>query len=181
MRYGPFTAALLLGVSLVAGASPAHAQVNVGDRAPDFVLPAATRDTILQSGVRLSDIMGKGNIILAFYPADWSGGCTTEMCTIRDNFAELGSLNARVLGISGDYVFSHRAWARKLELPFMLLSDHDHSVAKTYQSYIPERGLNKRTVFLLDRNGNIAYRDLEYTVKTPDSFMKLRNALTAIQ
>jgi peroxiredoxin len=163
------------------GAVPTSAQPRVGDPAPDFTLPAATRDTILMSGVRLSDSFGKAAVVLAFYPADWSGGCTREMCTMRDSFEELSTLHALVYGISGDYVYSHREWAKHLGIPFMLLSDHDHTVARAYGSYNPDRGSNRRTVYVINKEGKIGYADLDYRVDTLDSFKKLTEALKGLR
>ena len=96
---------------------------------------------------------------------------------MRDGFSELASLEATIFGISGDYVYSHREWAKQLDLPFTLLSDHDHAVAKQYASYNPERGYNRRTVIVVDRDGTIAYVDMEYKVSSPESFDRLRSAL----
>jgi peroxiredoxin len=129
--------------------------LGVGDRAPDSKLPYATKDTIVFNGIQLSSLIGKKNIILAFYPADWSSGCTTEMCTLRDNFKELENLDAEVLRISGDYVFSHHEWAKHLNSQFKLLSDHKHEVAKIYGSYDERTGFNKRTIFVIDKSGKI--------------------------
>ena len=144
----------------------AEENLKVGDVAPTFILTVATKDTIIAKGFSLPSSVGQANIILVFYPADWSGGCTKEMCTMRDSFAELATLGADVYGISGDYAYSHREWARHLNLQFSLLSDHDHTVAKLYQSYNPESGFNKRTVFVVDKKGNIAYLDREYKTGT---------------
>jgi peroxiredoxin len=166
---------LLLAGLLAAG--DVQAQLTLGDRAPEFTLPAATGDTILHAGIRLSDARAKGKVVLAFYPADWSGGCTKEMCTMRDNFADLASLNATVFGISGDYVFSHHEWAKHLGLPFALLSDHDHAVAKQYASFNADRGYNRRTVFVVGQDGLISYIDMDYKVSSPESFERLRAAL----
>lgn len=151
--------------------------LKVGDKAPDFKLPYATKDTIVFSGISLSELIGKRNIILAFYPADWSGGCTVEMCTFRDNFAELSKLDAEVLGISGDYVFSHHEWAKHLNLQFKLLSDHKHEVAKIYESYDENSGYNKRTIFVIDKKGKIAYINWRYNVRDPKHFEELRKVL----
>jgi len=155
--------------------------IKVGDKAPDFKLPYATKDTIVFSGVSLSDLIGKRNIVLAFYPADWSGGCTTEMCTFRDNFSELSKLDAEVLGISGDYVFSHHEWAKHLNLQFKLLSDHKHEVAKLYNSYDENSGYNKRTIFIIDKTGRVAYINWRYDVRNPKHFEELQKALADLK
>ncbi|MEK7248922.1 MAG: peroxiredoxin [Bacteroidota bacterium] len=163
----------LISISVFAQEPP-----KLGDKAPLFTLSYATKDTIVNSGFSLASCIGKNYILLAFYPADWSGGCTKEMCTMRDSFTELSNLGCDVYGISGDYVYSHREWAKHLELQFKLLSDHNHDVAKMYQSYNTETGYNKRTVFVIDKQGKIAYVDLEYKAGTPDSFNKLKAALS---
>ncbi len=152
----------------------------IGDSAPDFSLPYATQDSVAGDDLRLSSFAGKRNVILAFYPADWSGGCTKEVCTLRDNFSALANLDAEILGISGDYEYSHHEWAKHHQLPFKLVSDHDHSVAKTYSSY-NESGYNKRTVYVVDKSGKIAYIDLQYSVRTSNSFNKLQDALKALK
>lgn len=155
--------------------------LKVGDPAPDFSLPYATRDSVVREHLTLSGFIGKRNVILAFYPADWSGGCTKEMCTMRDNFSALSELNAEVLGISGDYEYSHHEWAKYHNLPIKLISDHKHSVAKIYSSYNDEWGYNKRTVYVIDKSGKIAYIDLEYKARDMNSFDKLKEALKKLQ
>ncbi|MBI4535902.1 MAG: redoxin domain-containing protein [Ignavibacteriae bacterium] len=154
---------------------------KLGNRAPDFTLPYATMDTIDRAGLTLSKAIGARNIILAFYPADWSGGCTKEMCTMRDNIGSLAELGAEVYGISGDYVYSHHEWAKHHSLQFPLLSDHNHEVATAYASFNPTSGYNRRTVYVVDRSGYIAYVDLEYSVRTPESFEKLKAALATLK
>jgi peroxiredoxin len=156
-------------------------KLNVGDAAPDFTLPCATKDSVSAEPVTLSHVVGRTNIILAFYPADWSGGCTKEMCMMRDNFSELSGLGATVYGISGDYVHSHREWAKYHNLQFALLSDHNHSVARAYQSYNEKTGMDVRTVYVIDRRGKIAYIDLAYRPGTPESFEHLKTALKSIK
>lgn len=151
--------------------------LKVGDKAPDFSLQYATLDSIARVPLTLSNIIGTRNIVLAFYPADWSGGCTKEVCTLRDNFDALSALNAEILGISGDYVYSHHEWAKHHNLPFKLLSDHRKRVAADYSSYNDSTGYNKRTVYVIDRSGRIAYIDLSYSVRDMDSFDKLKSFL----
>ncbi|MET0624968.1 MAG: peroxiredoxin [Pyrinomonadaceae bacterium] len=160
-------------------ASAPVAAPKVGDAAPDFKLPYATKEKIFMrpdEQMALASLRGK-NVILAFYPADWSGGCTAEVCTFRDTFMEFGKLNAVVLGISGDYAFSHHEWAKHHNLPFPLLSDHDHSVAKTYDSYMEQYGMNKRTVYLIDKEGVVRYVNLAFKAGDKKDYDALRAEL----
>jgi peroxiredoxin len=154
---------------------------DVGEKAIDFALPYATKDTLVFEGMKLSDLFGKGPIILAFYPAAWSGGCTKEMCAFRDNFSALQELNAQIIAISGDYVYSHHEWAKHHNLPFSLVSDYGGKVAKQYDSWNDDYGMCKRTVFLIDNQGKIAYRDLEYSVKDQKDFEDLKKALADLK
>ena len=176
---------IVIGLLMLAAAGIVVADTGtapkVGDAAPDFLLPYATRDSVAADSLRLSALVGKRNIVLAFYPADWSGGCTREVCTLRDNFTSLGAVNADVIGISGDYVFSHYEWAKFHKLPFRLASDHDHAVAKRYESFNAAYGFNRRTVFVVDKKGKIAYADLAYSSRDSVSFNKLQTALKGIQ
>jgi len=174
-----------IGLCLLAAATLAFADdapaLHVGDSAPDFSLPYATRDSVASDALTLSSLVGKRNIVLAFYPADWSGGCTKEVCTLRDNFTNLAKLNADVVAISGDYVFSHHEWAVHHNLPFKLASDHNHHVAKEYGSYMEPYGFNRRTVFVVDHQGKIAYMDMAYSVRDSVSFGKLQAALQKLK
>jgi peroxiredoxin len=153
----------------------------VGAKAPDFTLPYATKDSIAAEPLTLSHELGQGPIVLAFYPADWSGGCTIEVCTFRDNFAALSKLGVRVWGISGDYKWSHHEWARHHNLPFELLSDHDHAVARLYNSYDPAHLTNRRTVYVVGSDGRIAYINDNYRAREPQDFEALKMALAGIR
>jgi peroxiredoxin Q/BCP len=176
---------LLLGLLALVCAGAAFADAGappeIGDTAPDFSLPYATRDSVAGASLTLSSLVGQRNVVLAFYPADWSGGCTKEVCTLRDNFAALGALNADVVAMSGDYVFSHYEWAKFHNLPFRLASDHDHAVAKRYASYNEATGHDRRTVFLVDKTGKIAYLDMAYSPRDSVSFGKLQGALKQLR
>jgi glutaredoxin-dependent peroxiredoxin len=164
-------------------AAPVAAAPKVGEAAPDFKLPYATQEKLFmkpEEQMSLSSLRGK-NVILAFYPADWSGGCTTEVCTFRDTFMEFGKLNATVLGISGDYVFSHHEWAKHHKLQFPLLSDHDHRVAKAYDSYMEQYGFNKRTVYLIDKDGVVRYVNLAFKAGDKKDYDALRAELEKLK
>jgi peroxiredoxin len=169
--------------SKTTAATAAPAAPKVGEAAPDFKLPYATQEKLFMKPdeqMSLSSLRGK-NVILAFYPADWSGGCTQEVCTLRDTFAELSKLNATVLGISGDYVFSHQEWAKFHKLQFPLLSDHDHHVAKAYDSYMEQVGFNKRTIYLIDKDGIVRYVNLAFKAGDKKDYDALRAELEKLK
>jgi peroxiredoxin len=165
---------------MTAGAAAAP---KIGDAAPDFKLPYATQEGIFMKPEQQMALSGQRghNVILAFYPADWSGGCTTEVCTLRDTFAELSKLNATVLAVSGDYVFSHQEWAKHHNLQFPLLSDHDHHVAKMYDSYMEGVGFNKRTVYLIDKDGVVRYVNLAFKAGDKKDYDALRAELEKLK
>lgn len=182
MKFAGLLSLLTLACGCLAVAqSDRYPELKVGDDFIDFTLPVATKDSIAMNELHLASLVGSKNIVLAFYPADWSGGCTKEVCAIRDNFAQLAKLNATVVGISGDYVYSHHEWAKFHSLPFMLASDHTHGIAARYNSYNESTGYNKRTVVVIDAKGKIAYLDLAYSTKDMTSFTKLQEALTKLQ
>lgn len=165
----------------MSGTPAAGAAPQVGDAAPDFSLPYATRDSVAKEELVLSSLVGTKNLVLAFYPADWSGGCTKEVCTFRDSFTALADLSADVIGISGDYVYSHHEWAKHHDLPFRLAADHKHEAARKYGIFNEESGYNRRTVFVIDKGGKIAYADLAYSARDPASFEKLKAALQKLK
>lgn len=184
MRHKTLLAALALTMlTLAAPAARAGdgAGPSLGQKAPDFSLPWADKNGFhLKPEERISLASLKGKIvILAFYPADWSPGCTTEVCTLRDDagFGGLEKLDAVIYGVSGDYVFSHAEWAKHHNLGFSLLSDHDHAVARAYGSYNPDMGLNKRTVFVIDREGVVRYENLDFKANSSADYAALRKAI----
>lgn len=135
-------------------------ELKVGDNAPDFTLSD-------QNGKEqtLSDYFGE-NIVVYFYPKDDTPGCTKEACSIRDNFKLFEKNNIIVFGISYDSPRSHKKFAEKYNLPFILLSDSDKSVAKSYDSY--GWFLTKRNSFLIDKSGKIfkIYKSVDVTEHT---------------
>jgi len=177
MKFVTRPLALIVTFFVTLAAQDFPKELHVSDSAPDFLLPYATKDSVASEPLSISSLGGKRNIILAFYPADWSPGCTKEVCTMRDNWSALAELNAEVLGISGDYEWSHHEWAKYHNLPFKLVSDHTHKVARMYNSYNENTASNKRTVFVIDKQGKIAYIDLKYSVRDMNSFNALQQAL----
>src|SRR5712692_2731076 len=99
--------------------------IGIGDPAPDFRLPDSKGDF-----VNLHDFQGKQNVVVYFYPKDFTRGCTAEACSFRDSYEAFKDLGAEVIGISSDSQDSHRDFAQQHRLPFILLSDMDGSVRK---------------------------------------------------
>ena len=100
---------------------------ELGAKAPDFTLPNQDRQP-----VTLSEELKNGPVVLAFFPAAFSGTCTTEICTFRDSIARLNRASARVLGISVDTFFALKAWADAQHLTFPLLSDFNKVVIREH-------------------------------------------------
>ncbi len=143
---------ILAGVMLARFSAFGGEMPKVGDAAPDFSVAASDGKT-----VHLKDYVGKGNIILYFYPKDDTPGCTTEACGIRDTFSEFKGLDATVFGVSFDSVESHKAFIAKYKLPFVLLADTDKKVAETYGVASESSRVASRITFVINKAGKIAY------------------------
>jgi len=104
------------------------------------------------------------------------------MCSFRDGWNDLAKLNAKLYGISGDYVFTHHEWAKTHHLTFPLLQDHDLAVSKAYASFSPQlQGLAKRTIYLIDKNGIVRYRNLKFRANAKEDYELLRAELRKLQ
>lgn len=145
-------------------ATPALAAVHVGDPQVGQVAPAFHLQDQNGHWHTPADFHGKW-LVLYFYPKDFTPGCTTEVCTFRDDIAKLRQAGADVVGVSLDDVKSHAEFAAKYHVPFPLLSDANRQVATSYGVLTSAIGLHfaKRTTFLIDPNGKIAkiYRDVD--------------------
>lgn len=125
------------------------AGIKEGDKAPDF--KARTEDG---KEVRLSDFLGKKNVVLYFYPKDDTPGCTKEACSFRDDFNKFSDRDTVILGVSVDSAESHNKFKEKFKLPFPLLVDEEKGLAKTYGA-LGEKGYASRVTFLIGKDGRI--------------------------
>ena len=129
--------------------------LTVGTKAPDFTLFDKEGNT-----VSLSDFFGK-KIILYFYPKDNTPGCTKQACAFASAYDDFKSKDITVIGISKDSVASHKKFAEKYSLPFVLLSDPELVAIKAYDVWQEKKMCGKvgmgvvRTTFIIDENGNI--------------------------
>jgi peroxiredoxin Q/BCP len=128
--------------------------VEVGDQAPDFTLPGV--EGTERRDYTLSDYRGR-KVVLAFYPGDFTPGCTKQMCQYRDQFEEFQGVEAVLLGISPQDVDSHERWAKKRNLQFPLLADTDRAVAREYGVAAPVIGI-RRSVFVIDAEGVVRHK-----------------------
>lgn len=123
-----------------------------GDKAPDFELQDQTGTTL-----RLSQLLNNGPVVLFFYPAAMTAGCTKESCHFRDLSAEFEALGAQRIGISRDDVSKQKKFDERHSLGFPLLSDTDRAVAEAYGVKGGMLGLSpvKRTTFVIDRDQTV--------------------------
>ena len=129
--------------------------LKTGDAAPEFVLPDADGKT-----VSLKDFRGR-KIVLYFYPKDNTPGCTRQACAFAENYTAFKSRDIAVIGISKDSVASHRKFADKYDLPFILLSDPELAAIQAYGVWQEKKLYGKvsmgvvRTTFIINENGII--------------------------
>ena len=130
--------------------------VSVGDKAPDFTLMAYDR-----SMVTLSEYEGK-RVLLAFFPAAFTGVCTKEMCTFSDSMSKLSDFNAMIFGISADNVFANKFFAETNDIQFPLLSDVERKFINSFGVAIENFGApgftaSQRSIFIVEEDGTIGY------------------------
>ena len=132
--------------------------VDVGSKAPDFTLRSDDG-----TPVTLSSNLGSA-VVLAFFPAAFSGVCTKELCTFRDQLSRLNAVNAKVFGISVDTFFALKAFREQQHLTFPLLSDFNKEVIEQYGVSNPDmiglKGIARRAVFVVDKEGIIRHAEV---------------------
>ncbi|KAB8289469.1 peroxiredoxin [Bifidobacterium ramosum] len=159
-------------------ASDLPARLEVGQSAPDFTLPAVLPDGT-ETQLTLSTLTAHDKVVLYFYPAAMTPGCTTEACDFRDNLARLGALGYTVLGVSKDPLPKLHRFMERDHISFPLLSDPDLTVHKLYGAYGEKKLYGKvhvgviRSAFAIDTDGRITLA--RYNVRAKghvDSLMK---------
>jgi peroxiredoxin Q/BCP len=126
--------------------------IQIGDEAPDFTKEAQTGET-----VSLANYRGKQTVVLYFYPADNTPGCTTEACSFRDSYEGFVAAGAVVIGVSGDSLESHRQFASAKKLPFLLISDADGALRKAYGVPTTLWLLPGRVTYVIDKSGIVRH------------------------
>ena len=128
--------------------------IAVGQKAPDFTLPNQDKKE-----VKLSDFAGKKNVVLVFYPLDWSPVCTNEHACMVNDMKAFETLDAEVLGVSVDSVWSHKAFADKMGIKYSLLADFHPkgAMSEKYGVYLADKGITGRSIVIVNKSGNVAW------------------------
>ena len=156
-------------------------EIKVGLKAPNFSLFDSDKNKIT-----LSDFEGKSNVLILFFPQAFTGVCTQELCSVRDNITQYNNVNAQVLGISVDSVFTLAKFKEEQKLNFPLLSDFNKEVSTAYNSLYETfvfdmKGVSKRSAFLIDKQGIIQYAEILEDVKQIPNFNAINDALKGLE
>jgi peroxiredoxin len=151
--------------------------ISVGTAAPDFVLKDQS-----QKEVKLSDFKGKKNVVMVFYPLDWSPVCTNEHACLVNDMKRFEQLDAQVLGLSVDSAWSHKAFAEKMGITYPLLADFQPrgAVAEKYGVYLADKGITGRAIAIVDRGGKIAWIK-NYDIPTVPDVKEVSEALANVK
>ncbi len=128
--------------------------IAVGQTAPDFALLNQEKKE-----VKLSDFAGKKNVVLVWYPLDWSPTCTNEHVCFVNDMKAFETLDAAVLGVSVDSVWSHKAFAEKMGIKYSLLADfHPRgAMSEKYGVYLADKGITGRAIAIVNKAGKVAW------------------------
>jgi peroxiredoxin Q/BCP len=154
--------------------APAPAGPAVGETAPDFTAPGADRSGTLSAPIRLSDFKGK-TVVLAFFPAARTGGCTMQLTQYKDQYEKLfnGGKDVVLLGISTDPDTTLANWAKEAGFPFRFVSDSGRAIGLAYGTLSEARKTEARDVFVIGPDGKIAYTKKRFSPATPAHYEEL--------
>ena len=135
---------------------------DLNKAAPDFTLKSS-----LDKEISLSDFKGEKNVVLTFYPLDFSPTCSIQLPEYSSRKDDFEKLDAEILGVNRDSVYTHKAWAKEFGIEVPLLADMTGQVAKDYDVYLDDAGISGRAVFIIDKEGTLRFQHIE---KTPGDF-----------
>jgi alkyl hydroperoxide reductase subunit AhpC len=154
--------------------------LKIGDTAPAFTLRNTEKEL-----VSLKDFKGK-NVVLLFFPMAFTGVCTKELCDMRDSIGDYEKLDAQIIAISVDSVFTLSKWKEEQGFNFPLLSDFNKTISKKYDALYKEfvfemKGVSKRSAFVIDGKGIIRYAEVLENAGELPNFEAVRSALASLQ
>ena len=157
--------------------------IPVGSKAPDFTLKSKQAAGLVD--VKLSNNFGNKNTVLLFFPAAFTGVCTTELCDITAGLNSYTGLNAEVIGISVDTPFAQEAWAQKEKISITLASDLNKEVTRQYQVLFPMLAgvgdTSARAAFVIDKQGVVQYSEQTPTPKDLPNLGAVKAALAKLK
>jgi glutaredoxin-dependent peroxiredoxin len=153
--------------------------IQIGNAAPDFSLFDSDKQK-----VTLSEQNGS-NVVLLFFPQAFTGVCTAELCSVRDNIAAYNNVNAKVFGISVDSVFTLNKFKQEQSYNFSLLSDFNKEVSTLYGSIydnwiLDMKAVSKRSAFVIDKDGIVQYAEVLENPGEQPNFVKINEVLASI-
>ena len=151
--------------------------ISVGQTAPDFTLQNQDKKV-----VKLSDFAGQKNVVLMWYPLDWSPVCTNEHACFVNDMKKFETLDAEVLGVSVDSVWSHKAFAEKMGIKYSLLADfHPRgAVSEKYGVYLADKGITSRAIAIVNKAGKIAWFK-NYDIPVVPDLKEVATALSQVK
>lgn len=153
--------------------------VKVGEKAPAFTLVSSDK-----AEITLEHYKGK-NVVLLFFPMAFTGVCTTELCTMRDDIVNYNNLDAQILAVSVDSPFTLDRFKSDQNLNFPLLSDFNKEVSRNYGALYEEfvlglKGVSKRSAFVIDKEGAIRYAEVLESAGDLPNFDAIKQALAEL-
>lgn len=153
--------------------------MELNQKAPDFTTKASDGERV--EDFTLSKELGQEHIVLAFFPLAFTSVCTNEMCQFRDTMNQFKALKSRIYGISVDSPFALNAFSKAYGLKFKLLTDFNREISRAYgvlhEDLMGLKGVAKRSVFIIDKNGILRYRWVSETPKQLPDFMEVKRVL----
>jgi peroxiredoxin len=157
--------------------------ISVGTKAPDFTLKSKQASGLVD--VKLSNNFGKKNTLLLFFPAAFTGVCTSELCDITASLNAYTGLGADVIGLSVDTPFAQEAWAKQEKIGITLVSDLNKTVTKAYDVLFPNLAdigdTSARAAFVIDKHGVVQYSEKTPTPKDLPHFDKIKETLAKLK
>jgi peroxiredoxin len=156
--------------------------IPVGSKAPDFILKSKKPTGLVD--VRLSDNFGKKNTVLLFFPAAFTGVCTTELCDATAGLPQYSTLNADIIAISVDTPFAQEAWAQKEKIGVTMASDLNKTTIAAYDVVFPMlAGVGDtaaRAAFVIDKRGIVQYSERTATPKDLPNIKAIKDTLAKL-
>lgn len=174
MKTTLFAGLLVIGLILFFTINSRAAMPKAGDSAPLFT--GTNQDGQV---FKLADLIGKKVVLLYFYPKDFTSGCTTEACGLRDRMGELQTNNVVVVGVSHDSVESHKKFAGKYDLNFTLVADPEDKIISLYDVKMPMMAMSKRVSFLIGLDGKIVH--VTDTMNPQTHFTEMQAAIAGLK